>query len=76
MHTLPLKYRMDVIKALKDAGYSTYRIRKEKILSEGTLQNLREGIMVAHNTLEVLCELLDCQPGDILIYEKEKVGDE
>ena len=24
------------------------------------------------STLEKLCEVLDCQPGDILIYEEEK----
>lgn len=68
---MPFKYKIDVIAALKDAGYSTYRIRKEKIFAEGTLQNLRDGVIVAQGTLEKLCELLDCQPGDILIYEKE-----
>ena len=73
---MPFKYKIDVIAALKNAGYSTYRIRKEKIFAEGTLQNLRDGVIVAQNTLEKLCELLDCQPGDILIYEKEKTGND
>ncbi len=68
---MPFKYKIDVIAALKRAGYSTYRIRKEKIFSEGTLQNFREGVIASQSTLEKLCELLDCQPGDILVYNKE-----
>ena len=70
---MPIKYKIDVLEALKSAGYSTFRIRKEKLFAEGTLQNFRDGVIVAQNTLEKLCELLDCQPGDILLYEKENV---
>ena len=69
---MPFRYRLDVIAALKSAGYSTYRIRKEKIFSEGTLQNFRDGIIAAQSTLEKLCELLSCQPGDILIFVKDE----
>ena len=43
---MPFKYKIDVIAALKRAGYSTYRIRKEKIFSEGTLQNQPGDILV------------------------------
>ena len=35
---MPIKYKIEIMKALKDAGYSTYRLRKEKILGEATLQ--------------------------------------
>ena len=69
---MPFRYKIDVIAALKKAGYSTYRIRKEKLFSEGTLQNFRQGVIAAQNTLEKLCELLDCQPGDILVYVKDE----
>lgn len=27
---------------------------------------------IRFNTLEAICEVLDCQPGDILKYEKDK----
>ena len=36
---MPIKYRVDVIAALKEAGYNTSRIRKEKIMGEAMLQN-------------------------------------
>ena len=51
---------------LKEAGISTYRIRKEKIVSEGTLQSMREGRPVSTETIEKLCLLLDCTPNDLM----------
>jgi len=68
---MPLKFKIDVLSALKDAGYSTYRIRKEKILAESTLQKLRKKEPVSWENIETLCGLLKCQPGDILEYVAE-----
>ena len=39
---MPIIYKTDILAALKEAGYNTNRIRKEKLLSEGVLQSLRE----------------------------------
>ena len=63
---MPIKYKIDVIAALKEAGYNTNRLRKERLLSEGVIQSLREGKYIALPNLSKICELLDCQPGDIL----------
>lgn len=54
---------------LKEKGVSTYRIRKERLLSQGTLTNLRNdrGGLDA-KTLNRLCKVLDCQPGDLMEY--------
>lgn len=65
---MPIKYKIDIIAALKAAGYSTYRIRKEKILNESTLQKFRNGEIVTADNMAIICKLLDCQPGDILEY--------
>ena len=59
---------MDIIKALKDKGISTYTMRKEKILSESTIQKLRTGKGIAWENIELLCKLLECQPGDLMEY--------
>ena len=64
-----LTYKADILQMLKDAGYNTSRIRKEKLLSEGALQQIREGEMVAIKTLTKLCELLNAQPGDLIGYD-------
>lgn len=61
-------YKVDVIKLLKEKGYNTSRIRQDKIMGESMLQKLRQGQMVSWNTLDTLCRLLDCQPGDIIEY--------
>lgn len=68
---MPVVYNMDVLKALKDNGYSTYRLRKDKILAESTIQALRSETLVSYEIIGRLCEMLSCQPGDILAYESE-----
>ncbi|MDE7279459.1 MAG: helix-turn-helix domain-containing protein [Oscillospiraceae bacterium] len=65
---MPIKYKIDVIAALKSAGYSTYRIRKENIMSQSTLQKFRNGEIVNADNMALICKLLKCQPGDILEY--------
>ena len=65
---MPLKWRFDILPALKARGYNTNRIRSEKILSESTLQKLREGQGLSWSTIETLCKLLQKQPGELLIY--------
>ena len=68
---MALRYRIDILEALKAKGYSTYSLRKEKALSESTIQKLRNGEGVAWDNIETLCKLLDCQPGDLMEYVKE-----
>ena len=65
---MPIRYKVDVIATLKDAGYNTNRIRKEKIMGESMLQKLRSGQMVSWATLEMICSLLKCQPGDLIEF--------
>lgn len=67
---MPIVYKINVLQALKEKGYNTNKIRKEKIMGEAMLQKLREGRMVSWATFETLCELLDCQPADLIAYEK------
>lgn len=69
---MPITYKIDVLAALKAAGYSTYKLRKEKILAESTLQQFRNGDIVSNENLSRVCELLRCQPGDILEYVPEE----
>ncbi len=68
---MPMRYKADVIFKLKEAGYNTSTIRKEKIMGEAMLQKLRNGQMVSWATLETICDILNCQPGDIIEYVRE-----
>ena len=62
------KYKFDILEALKEAGYNTTRLRKEKLIGEASIQEMRTGKVVGIKTLEVLCKLLDMQPGNIIKY--------
>ena len=73
---MPMKYKVDVNAALKEAGYNTSTIRKEKIMGEAMLQKIRSGQMVSWATLETICDLLSCQPGDLIEYVKEEPSEE
>ena len=68
---MAIRYKIDVIAALKEAGYSTYKIRKEKILAESTLQAFRAGQLVSWENVDRVCKMLHCQPGDLLEYVEE-----
>lgn len=56
----------DILERLTAAGYTTYRIRKEKLIPESTMQKLRTNGAITTDTLDKLCELLNCQPGELL----------
>ena len=65
---MPLKYKVDVVAALKEKGITSYKIRSEKLMSESTLQKLRKGEGVSWENLEMLCRVLECQPSDLIEY--------
>jgi len=71
---MALQFKVNILEALKEKGYTTYKLRKDNILSQSTLQKLREGKGLAWENIERLCALLDCQPGDLLEYVKEAAG--
>lgn len=63
-----LKYKIDILDALKDNGYTTYKLRKDKLIGEAQIQKIRTGELASKETLNTICRLLVCQPGDILEY--------
>lgn len=69
---LPIKYKFDVLDALRAAGYTTYKLRKDKIFGERVIQQLRNGEIVSWATIDTLCTLLNCQPGDLVEHHKEQ----
>lgn len=61
-----IKYKIDVVQELKNRGYSTYDIRAKKLIPEGTMTKLRNGLPISCETLNTICLLLRKQPGDII----------
>lgn len=67
---MALRYKGDVLAMLKEKGFSTYILRRDKLLPESTIQSIRAGKPISWENISRLCCLLDCQPGDIMEYVK------
>ena len=59
---------VDILEELKEKGYTSYKLRKDKIMGEAQIQKIRNGEIASKETLNTICKLLQCQPGDILEY--------
>ena len=69
---MAIRYKVDILAELKKKGYSSTRIREEKLIGQSYLQQLRRGELVSLKTLDTICALLDCQPGDLTEFQKEE----
>lgn len=58
----------DILGMLSEHGWSSYRLRKEKALSESVITSLRNKTSITTATIDKLCELCNCQPGDLMSY--------
>ena len=67
-HFMAIRYKVDVLAELKKKGYSSTRIREEKLIGQSYLQQLRRGELVSWKTLDTICSLLECQPGDLIEF--------
>jgi putative transcriptional regulator len=68
---VPIIVRLDVVLAMRKMQLTTVAEnvgmtpQNLSIIKTGKARGIRFG------TLEKLCEVLDCQPGDLLVYEKD-----
>lgn len=68
---MPIIYKIDVLAELRKKGYTQNRIREEKLIGQSYLTQIRHGELVSWKTLDTICRLLGCQPGDIVEYTEE-----
>lgn len=69
---MPIKYDK-LMALLKEKGYTTYKIRKDKLIGQGTLTALKNGTGgLDSKTISRLCKVLECQPGDIMEYAPDE----
>lgn len=68
---MAIVYKIDVLKALKEKGYNTSRLRKDKLMGEATIQKIRENQLVSWANLDTICALLDCNVGDVVEHKKD-----
>jgi putative transcriptional regulator len=67
-----IEIRIDEL--LENHGRSFYWLAKETGISHTTLWRLKKGKALGINfeTLEKICETLNCQPGDVLSHANKK----
>jgi putative transcriptional regulator len=70
--SMAIRYKIDILAELKKKGYSSTKIREEKLIGQSYLQQLRHGELVSWKTLDTICSLLDCQPADLIEYVKDE----
>ena len=69
---MPLRYKINVLAALKEKGYNTTKLRREKLLGESTIQQLRQGDLVSWNNIDRICTMLECQVSDVVEHYHNK----
>ena len=69
---MPIILRLDRVMA--DRKISLNQLAREAGISNVNLSNIKTGKISAirFSTLEAICRVLDCQPGDILEYRPEE----
>lgn len=68
---MPISFQK-AVDLLNEKKITTYTFRKNKALGQGTVTKLRRNQCVTTDTIEALCKLLDCQPGDLMEYIPEE----
>lgn len=69
---MSIKINLDEV--LKAREMKSYELAESIGITTANLSILKTGKAkaVRFSTLEKICEVLDCQPGDILLFEKNK----
>ena len=72
-----IRYKIDIMKELNNKGYNYMRIKREKLLSAQTLENIKKGKSITLETLNKICLMTKLNIEDIIEVietdeEKEK----
>ena len=73
---MPIILRLDRVMA--DRKISLNELAERVGISNVNLSNIKTGKIraIRFSTLEAICEVLDCQPGDLLEYERPERKEE
>lgn len=66
---MPVYAKSEALDLLKEKGYSTYRLREEKILTPRTMQKIRDEKQLTMHELGTICDLLKVQPNKVVEWQ-------
>jgi len=61
-----IKYKVNILEKLNEKGFTTYKLAKSGLIGNATIQKYRNNEVAYGKNLNLLCKLLNCQPGDIM----------
>lgn len=64
---MPLSFQKTVA-LLEQRKITSYTFKQSKVLSQSTITKLRRNQCVTTDTIETLCRVLNCQPGNLMEY--------
>lgn len=67
---MPIVYNK-MIERMNDRGITSYTVKRDNIIGQATFRKIKEGGDIDTRTIAKMCEVLDCQPGDLLEYVPE-----
>ena len=63
-----IRYKVNVCDELRKAGYTSYKLKKEKTLGHSTWCKLSKEELVSLEAIGKICHLLHKQPGDLIEF--------
>ena len=72
-----IKDDINILEMLKNKGYTTTRLRNEKILSESTLTSIRKNqdLNINLKAINTICSIIERQPGYFLEWIPDDVSE-
>lgn len=61
-----LRYKIDIIQALRDKGVNSGTCRFSGQLSQSAFAYMKKGEIVGTKSIDQICSILRCQPGDLI----------
>ena len=68
---MPIIINLDVVMAERDISLNELSARVGLTLANLSILKTGKAKAVRFTTLEAICKALDCQPGDILVYQPD-----
>ena len=72
---MPIVYNK-MLKRLDEKGITSYTVKRDGIRGQATFRKIKEGGDIDTRTIAKMCEVLECQPGDLLEYVPDTKDDE
>jgi len=70
---MPIVVKLDVVMAQRKKSLTELSLEVGITLANLSILKTGKARAVRFSTLEALCRALDCQPGDLLVFEEDSV---